>query len=77
MSTGLVSVVSLWVCSLLSISFGQQIELMFVDTVMSHMRKQKILQNYKIFAITSPQTHKTVGGKIMWVIIVLESEAPR
>lgn len=32
---------------------------MFVDTVMPHMRKQEILQNYKTHPITALQTHKT------------------
>ena len=40
-----------------SISFGQQIELMFVDTQMPHMRKQEIVQNYKTPPIIALQTH--------------------
>lgn len=42
-----------------SISFGQQIELMFVDTAMPHMRKQEISQNCKTLPITALQTHNT------------------
>lgn len=60
-----------WFALCFSTSFGQKIELMFVDTAMPHMRTQEILQNYKLLPIIAWQTHKTLKKKIIWGVMLI------